>query len=465
MHNLKRLLPLGFFAMLLLAGCQGGDDGVNTPAPTNETGAGLVRGDISADAASFEFTSSADFGGPTPPPGPLFIRGHDARYDAELGALVVDLTLVNGSSRSYPEPVNLTFVQMLPAGVTLLNADNEQTGPGASFNFEFENDDAMWTPGEESLPRTAQFLIATGVSLGFTARIDVGQDPLGGAIGGLIWHDANEDGAVDVDETGIEGVGVRIDGEGEQNWLAMTAPDGMYRVDGLPAGFYTVTALPRPDLRPTTPPQMQVLLVDAESGVSDFLVADFGCRVTAPDSLFQVGDCLQVKGEFAMEPDRLVAAHADFCDRRGYDCDGEDEDGDDDGEDEDKCDGIAPSRIAGPVTAIDAEGGMVAVMGTWLHVAVKSGDRDDDDDGDDHNGDLELGDLAVGDRVRADVVIVDDGDGHHLEAARLRRFHGHFDRISGQVQDVAPLDEGTGIVVHILDTAVILQRGVMGCDD
>ena len=32
------------------------------------------------------------------------------------------------------------------------------------------------------------------------ARIDVGMSEYGGAIGGMVWHDENEDGVMDPDE-------------------------------------------------------------------------------------------------------------------------------------------------------------------------------------------------------------------------------------------------------------------------
>ena len=51
-------------------------------------------------------------------------------------------------------------MQLLPPEITVLDADNGENGVGASYRFTFANDDAMWTPGEESLPRTVRFVVA-----------------------------------------------------------------------------------------------------------------------------------------------------------------------------------------------------------------------------------------------------------------------------------------------------------------
>jgi hypothetical protein len=462
MMNPKRNLKWFVFALTILAGCQGGDDGVNQPATTADVGAGIVRGDINSDASTFEFASKTDFAGPNPPPGPFVIRGHDARYDAELGALVFELTVINRGRPAYPEPVSLTFVQLLPAAVSVLNADNGETGPGASFDFEFADDDVMWSPDEESLPRTVQLLMEDGVALGFAARIDVGQDPLGGAIGGLVWHDVDEDGMVEGEEAGIGGASVRIEGADGQRWRATTAADGMYRFDGLPAGFYSVSILPRADLWPTTPRQIQVLLVTHEEGVSDFLVADFGCRIVETGSVIRVGDCLDAKGHYESGPDRLVAAHVERCGDRDDDCEGrhDDDDDDDDGDDEDddKHDDASWGRLAGPVTDLDVEAGMFAIMGTWLHAGLKSGDSDDDPE-------LGIEDLEIGDRVRVYVAIVPGEDGPRLEAAGLQRYDDSYDRVSGPVREIMPVSEGDGIEVRVFETIVALESDDFECDD
>jgi hypothetical protein len=432
-HDL--ILSLSLLTLLSLAGCGGNDDSAVAPATPLDGTAGVVQGDFAAAAATFEFTSVVELDRPDRPAGPFRIRGRVTGYDSEVGALIVELTVVNAGERTYPEPVDLTFVRLLPAGVTVLEADNGEDGVGASFRFAFANDDAMWTPGEESFPRTIQFVVAAGTAIGFAARIDVGMPAVGGAIGGLVWDDTDEDGIVDDGEAGIGGVGVRVEAGPDHHWLASTAADGTYRVDGLPAGFYTVVRLPHPRLRATTAPQLQVALVADDGGVSDFLAANFGCRAVADSPDIAVGDCLHAKGAYVGERPRLVASI--YCP-----CDADHEDDDDD----------SPcwDRLTGPVTDVAPARRAVAIMGTWLQVA-------------DERFDLER--VAVGDRLRASVRVVTDDDGRHLEACRLHTFNGHFDRIRGVVQEVILDDGGEVVAVVMLGARVELADAHLGCDD
>jgi hypothetical protein len=306
------------------------------------------------------------------------------------------------------------------------------------FALQFENDDAQWTPGEESIAFTVQLGVEQGVSVGFAARVDVGMIPGGGSLGGMVWHDLNEDGVMDDGEPGLPEVGIALAGPDDLHVMGMTDADGVYRFDGLPAGYYTVTRLPREDLRATTPPQIQVILVLGEDGeVVDFLGANFGCVVVElpPPGEIEVGDCLHVKGDWGGDPARLEADHYCFCDD-------DDEDRDDDG---------CWERLRGPVTGIDLENAMVEVMGSVLHLT------------DDTRVDLDLDALELGDRVTANVVVVDGDDGDRLELCRLRDFQGNWDRVRGYVTRIGTDEEGNtraailGVVVDLTDAG--------DCDD
>ena len=435
MHPLKLAFVLALVAIAAMLGCSS-DDGPTDPGQAaDDLNTSLIRGEVASSEASFEFKSDGD-DGPGPHPGPFLIRGSDVHYDTDLGALVFDLTVTNLSDRPYPMPVSLTFVSLIPDSVTVLNADNGETGPGALFACEFANDDLEWTPGEKSLPFTVQLGVSQGVSVGFVVRVEVGMVPGGGTLGGLVWHDLNEDGVIDADEPGIAEVGMRLNGEGDVVRLTHTAADGTYRFDGLAAGYYTVTRLPRDDLQPTTPSQIQVLLVTDDNGdVIDFIAANFGCLVTdtPPEDGIEVGDCVHVKGDYDGESGHLVAAILCPCD--------DDKDGDDD------PDSNCWSRVNGPVTGLDLENHTVSVMGAVYRLT------------DDTRIDLELDDLELGDRVRVDVEIVGNDDGEDLVACRLRHFNGHWDRVRGLVQRVG--DDGMIQVVGV----VVESDGEIDCDD
>ena len=76
---------------------------------------------------------------------------------------------------------------------------------------------------------------------------DFGYQPVG-AIGDTVWYDANNDGVIDADELGIEGVTVTLTPAADVDLGAgpgvsittMTGVDGEYLFEGLPPGDYTV---------------------------------------------------------------------------------------------------------------------------------------------------------------------------------------------------------------------------------
>jgi len=432
------MLAVALAALTLLAmGCGQGDDGLTQPANQATGGAGVVHGEMSVDQGSFELVVNSTSDPSDDQPGPFVIRGDSIHYDFDLGALVVNLTLTNASEETYFEPVSLTFVQLMPDSIQVLNADNGETGAGASFEFQFENDDAMWTPGETSLARVVQFGVEPGVSVGFVARVDVSSDHPGlGSIGGLVWHDENEDGVIDGDESGLGGVeialfaGAEADTMGDDpDWLAVTAADGTYRFDGLSAGFYTVIRVETDHLESTTASQIQVILVEHEGDVSDFLAANFGCLVVDdPGGIPGLDGYVEIKGDYDSESGWVEAREIKL-----KDCD-----------DKSRC----KSEMYGPVTSIDLEERAVEVMGTWIYVE----DEDDDDD-DDKHGNVHLEDLEVGDRVKVNIDVIEDDDETYYMTDDLKRTGGHDEKIKGFVNELL-MDDDEIVGIRVFETAI-----------
>lgn len=267
----------------LIAGC---DDG-SSSSPLGATllaETGVARGVIDPVDTAFESLSATNGDPDRPIDGPFAIRGRNIRY--ENGALVVDLSVANEGEAAYPEPVSLTFISLLPDTVTVRNPDNGETGVGASIVLEFENDDGLWTPGEESLPRPTAFEVDPGVAIAFVARIDVGSGEADlGSIGGIVWEDADGDGVLDPDEEALRGAVIELGAEGMRTRTTRTRSDGSYRFDGLAAGLYTVRKIPREGEIPTTPSPLSVVLPEFEGEVSSFLAANFGCRRDEPGSI------------------------------------------------------------------------------------------------------------------------------------------------------------------------------------
>ena len=260
-----------------LVGCSE-DLPTNTPAGGNDPATGVFRVDVGDDNIDFEIISTKNGDPENPIDGPFAIRGRNIRYDSDMGALIVDLSVKNLGENTFDEVITLTFLSLLPDGVTVLNPDNGENGPGAAIDFEFENDDGQWTPGEESLARETQFSVEEGISIGFVARLDTGTGGGGlGSIGGMVWNDANGDGIMDEDEASIEGATLELAAEGMDAMTTETGADGTYSFDDLSSGFYTVTKMPSEGMVPTTPTMIYVILVLEDGEVISFLAANFGC--------------------------------------------------------------------------------------------------------------------------------------------------------------------------------------------
>jgi hypothetical protein len=364
------------------------------------------------------------------------------------------------------------MLQFIPEGVTILDSDNDLDGPGALVLFEFDDDDGLWSPGEESQTRTVHFVVASGTSLGFMARIDVGMSEYGGAIGGMVWHDVNEDGIMDPEERGVGGVGITLFAGADTSvtpmMRAMTSEDGTYRFDGLGSGSYNVVRMPLEGAMGTTSPEMTVILVEMDGIVSDFLMADFGLTRGGDtgDDFVKVGDYVDAKGDYAAEPDRLESEK--FKVKR---CDGDYDDGDDDedcrgdcdddddDEDKDHNGGCRENdcwgRLTGKVTGFSFENGFVEVMGTKVYFNTSRCD-DDKDRGHD---DCDHGDWERGFRVQVDAYRdADVMDGNVIACKKAHLYKGKDDKVKGFVQEVLRNKDGyiTGVIV--LNTLVTVPR-------
>lgn len=477
---LTALLPI---SLAFVAGCD--DAPVSTPGSP-----GSMTVDVTVDPGVTDFEVRADMAnGPNGPfNGPLVIRGSNLHYDEIIGALVVDLVIVNEGTRNLPEPITLVFTDFTPDGVVVLDADGDEMGPLALIYFEFENDDALWTPGEESLPRTVSFGVDPGVSIGFTARIEAGMPEGGGRIGGIVWNDANEDGIRQNDEPGVPRVRIVLSSGFGPKYSTGTNAEGRYVFEGLGAGTYTVSKRPRDDLEPTTPTSIVVLLTETDGGVSDFLDADFGCIVHTNVPELEVGDYVHATGDYKTEPHRIVARGIEVL----HPDDGpweDDDDGNDGGEGDgnDGLDGDWPplGEIRGPVTDIDLTDRALQIMGTWFLVR---GDAPDDttdapddttdapDDNDGNDGvtdhralgdgndddnpcgtwDLALEDVEVGDRVRARVVLTTatTPDAPHV-IVHLKCWNGEREKVRGPIEAIEEGPEETRRLT-ILHTLVIV---------
>ena len=458
MTRILRLTLCCLAAALFVVGCS--SDTPTNPAAGTRNAKTVISGDIDPGTVAFEYSAAAPG---DPSPGMFRIEGSNLRYEADPGALLADIVLVNDSSADFDGPVRLVFMQLLPAGVTVLNADNADSamGAGAMFTFAFADTDTVWSAGAATEARTVQFGVEPGTSIGFVARIQAGDEPApGGAVGGMVWHDLNENGVADAGEAGVVNIALVLnagtaDESGETMMSTLTDRAGMYRFEALPSGHYTVSLADDARIMPTTSPVMEVLLVEYDGQVMDFLGADFGViRAGMPDSsaCVEVGDCINAKGIYMGEPDRLEGRIVNVCGRE-RDCEDDD---DDDCEDcgEDKSDeGMCWGRLSGPITEINRERQAIAVMGTWIHLSDADWDKGHHD-----------GDIGVGTRVRVNAELESGEDGDRVVACRIHKWNGNGDRVRGTVQEVVRDEAGAPVGVRVLNTLVTLPGG-FDCDD
>ncbi len=135
-------------------------------------------------------------------------------------------------------------------------------------------------------PTTTDPLILNNLAAGtnYTAA-DFGAAP-GASIGNLVWNDMDNDGNQDPGESGISGVRVYIDANGNGSYdpgerYAITDANGAYLIDRLAAGSYVVRVDPA-----TVPPNMVLTTANIPLAVilsagEAYTTADFGYRSTA----------------------------------------------------------------------------------------------------------------------------------------------------------------------------------------
>jgi hypothetical protein len=425
----------------LFASCGGDSAG---PSDLASDGGATVRGQFDAASGTFEFRTGR---APDTDGRGFLLRGSDVRWSEEDAALLVDFTVLNDTENTYPEPVVLTFLQLLPEGTTVNNSDNSETGAGAQILFDFENEDDQWSPGEESLARTVMFGTDEGTAVAFVARIDVGLEPGAGTIGGIVWHDVDGDGEIDDDEPGLGDVAVMLLEGGDELLQATTDSDGSYRFDSLPAGAYLVRPVATEGWVATTAAEINVVLPDGGS----FLAANFGCRREddgGGDPSIEVGDRVHAKGTYQDDPDRLVATQIEVCRPEG----------------DDRSRKLG--RLCGPATDVDLENGVLFLMGTPVAI--------DCDDAANRGGHGEggcpkpdLDEVEIGQRVRVDPHgRVEMGEDEILAADKIRCWNGHGDRALGVVQAVRETDGGRW-GIRVLDTWVEItdDTHIEFCDD
>jgi hypothetical protein len=312
MRKILSLILLAF-SVSFFGSCS--DDATKPETSHNDS---IIHGQIHDTDFQYEIVGGEP-GDPTA--GPFLLRGSNLHYNDEDGALVVDLTVVNRGSVAQHEPIGLTFIRLDPDEVTVLNRTATFTATARPSCFHFANDDNLWTPGEESLPRTVEFGVSKGAAIAFVARLDLGAPVELGTVAGRVWNDANKDGVMQDGEDGLGGILVYLypflatgnTTPTREFGVATTDRDGHYAFHALSAGGYVVSIAPSTlMLFPTTPTEIHVLLVETDGGVSSYRGANFGAVPgDVPPPPPPTSEHLHATGKFAA-PDHFAAASAEL---------------------------------------------------------------------------------------------------------------------------------------------------------
>jgi hypothetical protein len=307
-------------------------------APDSNSGAFPVE---IGEGTVFDITIEAARGPAGSIAGPFRLSGTSLGYSDSLQALLVDLMVTNESDITVDLPVVLTFLSLHPQGVTVNNSDNGESGPGAQIDFHFVDRDIHWTPGEVSQPRTVEFGVDPGTSIGFTAELLVGFVHRPGTISGRVWHDHNENGIMDHGEPGLVTNLVLETDLYPAVLETASGSDGRFAFNDLAAGTYTLH-METPEGYASTTPDVMFIVLEAYNGVvGAFEEANFGCRSQAA---INVGDWLDVYGTYSVTDGLLYAIRIDCVP-----C---------------PCDTLQ-QHLVGPVTGIDDRMGP-AVMGVQV---------------------------------------------------------------------------------------------------
>jgi hypothetical protein len=271
--NLTSLIIVGL--LLALASCS--DSPTEAPTSTPTQGTGHIDPDQSGEVLLGTVTAGLP---------PALVEVWAQNLTVESGDLVsFDAVIINKCRCPIAAPIHFVITSVAPDVVQVENADME--GPdGPVFDFSDDiGDDGILGPLEPSEPVKMRFRWPEPMAFAIGFRVDAGP-PSGGSVSGIVFNDLDGDGVRGSLEPGIPGIIVELrPSVREILYRARTDHNGHYVFRDLTADVYRAEAQADPNIkmRPTTPSQLIVTLVELPDGtVSDFDGADFGFIVESP---------------------------------------------------------------------------------------------------------------------------------------------------------------------------------------
>ena len=224
--------------------------------------------------------------------------GHDIRGTLEIwvfdltiesdSAVSFDIAIANKTDRDVYPPIHFVITKIIPNSINVLNADGFTPDQFPFFDFSDDiGDDGVLAAGETTGRVKVRFGWPHPMPFAIGFRLYLGQKPIEGVIGGVVFTDRDQDGHFDPEhDTGIAGIPIELRptaGEPTRPRVIDTNREGRYGFEGLPAGVYKVTIVPLPGMKLTTPPELLVTLIELPDGtVSSFFDANFGATPLVP---------------------------------------------------------------------------------------------------------------------------------------------------------------------------------------
>lgn len=224
----------------------------------------------------------------------LRLEGADLATDPATGTVSLSVQVHNLSDRDVAGPLVVWLRDLQPDGVAPLNADFGGERPDAvdttivspdstSWGYDYTNllDDGRLAAGAVTPAKTWIFSDPTLGAFSFGAGITSGGTPAGAQLGGVVYVDADGDGARDAGEGPFLAGGVQVTApDGTVTW-AMPDADGRWTVDvatpGLYEAFFMSLAMTPLPVELTTPNPLSVVIPAGPDGAPQgWLGADFG---------------------------------------------------------------------------------------------------------------------------------------------------------------------------------------------
>jgi hypothetical protein len=270
-----RVHAFGGLALIAIVGAGLGTscDGPQGPAAQSPTGF-----DARWEGGTLAFTLDGA------PGGRLALVATGLEFDAATEVLRAEVAVQNNGERATVGPHSILVSGFVPADVVPLDVLCGDPLPAGECAFDHRGsygDDGILSPGETSAPVVWRLHVPGGHSFAFRARLAEPQ-PLAGTIAGVVFADADADGARDPGEIAVADARVLLR-FGARTDERRTDARGRYAFHVAAPGLYEIDLEPRRGWRPTTAVPFQVVVLRLGDGsLSSFDQGDIGLALAGP---------------------------------------------------------------------------------------------------------------------------------------------------------------------------------------